>query len=166
MKRRNVDDDDEIVRDGESVRTRMVLMDSVTPEFAFDADNHRPGYRMSSVPAVLDARAKAREARDAYIERTVNAWRRPTRDFVEPDQSTRRGAADPERADEVEAQLERWREPGGIDRLARDLEAKRRANHEEFAANLSNAWRTNKGTAAPATLGQEKGRAWRLSPPG
>jgi hypothetical protein len=87
------------------------------------------------------------------IDRACNAWR-THRDQGQPDQSTRpeellrrhlSGASDPDRADEVEAQLERWREPGGIDRLARDLETKRRANHEEFAANLSNAWKTNRG---------------------
>ena len=70
-----------MARDGEVVLCPVWLMDerqkAVAAKFAtFDADNHRPGYRMS---ADSDACAGARVAYDAMVTRTTNAWRTPGR---------------------------------------------------------------------------------------
>jgi hypothetical protein len=82
------------------------------------------------------------------VERACNAWKTPARDFSQRDYSTRpeelrrrSSEADPDRANEVEEQLEAWRSPGEIDRLARDLEAKRRAMNADYTRKLENAWR-------------------------
>ena len=88
-------------------------------------------------------------AYDEMVKRATNAWRRPARDFAEPDMGTRPeelelmrrpSEPDPNAANAVERELETWqgRDPA---ELARDVEARRRAVHAEFCNTLSNAWR-------------------------
>ena len=85
--RRKAEDDD-IVADGESVRCPIYLMDTVQAQFAFGADDHRPGYRaMAGDAAVRDARTAARDARETWIKDLTSAWKRTpsTCDAGEPD---------------------------------------------------------------------------------
>jgi hypothetical protein len=120
--------------------------------------------------AVRDHGAVARTARANYIQRTCDAWR--SRD-AQPDLGTRpeemqrpRGSSDPSdpsAAKTREREVETWlgRDPA---ELARDLEAKRDAIHQERNANLANAWKTptsghhHEGTGG----GVAPGREWRL----
>ena len=51
-----------------AVHVPIFLMDTVPARLAFDADNHRPGYRMmTGDAAVRDARTAARDARETWI---------------------------------------------------------------------------------------------------
>jgi hypothetical protein len=69
------------VADGEVVRTRLLVKDSLR--------DHQPGYR-DYLPDAADAAQRRKEARDAYIKRTCDAWRNPypLRDAPEPDAGT------------------------------------------------------------------------------
>ena len=72
--RHGIEDDDDIVRDGERVRVPMMLMDS-SRMVAIDCGPggpHRPGFRVSTDKAVYAARDKAY---DAMIKRTSDAWK-------------------------------------------------------------------------------------------
>jgi hypothetical protein len=98
----NDDDSDDVLADGESIRTPLYLTDTVQltddgPRFVrneaardaravMDMAGHRPGY----VALTDDQIAKRLEARDAMIRRAENAWRtpRPNRDGAEPDMGT------------------------------------------------------------------------------
>jgi len=84
-KREYVDDDDYVVRDGESVRCSVLLMDAMQRKIAgvdlVDLSDHRPHFLTDT----MDVRRIARDAR--------RAWRQ--------------GRTDPSRADEVERRLER-----------------------------------------------------------
>jgi hypothetical protein len=138
-----IDDGDEIVADGESVRCPLYLCDAtqramVAKYGVFDARDHQPGFRSVSDAAVRDARTAARDARDAYVRRTCEAWRTAGR--VQSKQDADPSEPDPNAANAVERELETWqgREPA---ELARDVEARRRAVHAEFCNTLSNAWR-------------------------
>jgi hypothetical protein len=80
---RFVDDEDEIVADGSSVRTPLYLVDAVRfdenhqPYFVrasdgVDLSDHQPGFRCAS-----DAqRAAVDDARQEMIDRAANAWKR------------------------------------------------------------------------------------------
>jgi hypothetical protein len=60
---------DEVARDGETIRTRLMLMDSAT-----NATPWRSGYAM-----LTDAQVAARQAaRQGMIDRATNAWRMDT----------------------------------------------------------------------------------------
>jgi hypothetical protein len=65
------DEDDDILKDGESLKVPINFMDSVQRSIAdgFDADNHRPGWR---VPDHI--RDQDKVVADAYEER--NRWMR------------------------------------------------------------------------------------------
>jgi hypothetical protein len=66
LRDRFVDDEtDSMARDGETVRTRMILMDSLA--------GYRPGY----VQLTDDQIAKRREARREMVDRAIAAWRAP-----------------------------------------------------------------------------------------
>jgi hypothetical protein len=78
---RDAYDDGEVTRDGESVRVRLNMMDSMQ-RAVFDAYGHQPGY-----VRLTDAQAKLRrEARDAMIRRVTTAWKRdaPPPEFTCP----------------------------------------------------------------------------------
>jgi hypothetical protein len=132
--RKHLDDDEDIVADGQSVRVPVYLMDNVQREIAFDARDHQPHFGRPS-DAVLDAR---KQARDAYIRRTCEAWRTAGR--VQSKQDADPSEPDPNAANAVERELETWqgRDPA---ELARAVEARRRRTHAEFSERLSNAWR-------------------------
>jgi hypothetical protein len=117
--RRRIDDDDNIVRDGESVSVRVNLTDTVR----FDEDGRERFVRMADARRkkppdddddddddttdanMIDAaayrpgfryaadatRAAARAAYDGMVRRAENAWKmpRPIRDAAEPDLGTR-----------------------------------------------------------------------------
>jgi hypothetical protein len=93
MKREYLDDPDDEVADGESVRVPVFLTDTVRfedgePHFVratagadLDLADHQPGFRY----ATDAARAAVRDARNEMIRRAENAWRTPARDAAEPD---------------------------------------------------------------------------------
>jgi hypothetical protein len=133
MRRRDVDDDDDVVRDGESVRVPLHLCDRVQRAVVFDGDAHRP-HHAELTDEVRKLRA---ETRREYLANLQDAWRTPHRDAAEPDSSSppvmrrhlepdnaqaRRDAAwasyrdrlsqawcDPRSATAIERQGERWR---------------------------------------------------------
>jgi hypothetical protein len=114
--RTETEDDDEVVRDGESVRVSAFLMDGVQRSMSHGRDA-----RMA--------------ARDAYIQQLNNAWRTPLRDLAPPidpsrgplsretdpdnaadrayqsykDQLANAWRADPNAATAIERQAESWR---------------------------------------------------------
>jgi hypothetical protein len=110
------DDDDNIVRDGETVSVRVNLTDTVrfdadgrerfvrmadeavretdtTDASTIDAADYRPGFKY----ATDAARAGVRDARQEMIDRACDAWRRTptctTRDAPQPDLGMRPGEA-------------------------------------------------------------------------
>src|SRR5262249_61038987 len=105
MKLSDDDDDEEVVRDGESVRVPVFLVDTIRfeddgPRFLRMADeavrdtgaatrdaDHRPGFRY----ATDAARAAVRDARDEMIRRGEKAWRTAHRDAGQPDLGPRAG---------------------------------------------------------------------------
>ena len=136
---RDEDDDGCEVKDGESVTVRLELMDAtqrwVAAKYgAFDARDHQPHFGRPN-DAVLDAR---KQARDAYVRRTCEAWR--TAGCVQSKQDADPSEPDPNAANAVERQLERWQGRDPVE-VARDVERRRRAVHAEFCNTLSNAWR-------------------------
>lgn len=167
MKRRDTndvvrEDGDEVVRDGESVKVSFFLMDARQRRFAtFDAAAHQPGYRFASDAAMERRR---HEARDAYIDRTVNAWKQPRDQKPDDDPD----ADDPANAVQRERELERWqgRDPA---ELARDLEVKRREIDAEHRRSLENAWKTCPAQnncargETPGPTGVSKGHEWRIA---
>jgi hypothetical protein len=155
LRDRFVDDDetDEMARDGETVRTPMMIMDS--------ACGHRPGF----VQLTDELIAKRWEARDAMIRRAEQAWRTPDRDAAEPDLGSRPeellrrhlwgkpdddGASDPGN-------------PSAVMRrhlTKRDEQAQRERDlaWTRYRDNLANAWKTN---PRAATAIERQGERWR-----
>jgi hypothetical protein len=137
-----LDDDDDafdangVCRDGRGVRVSTMIMDSRRFAQLTDDDvrDHQPHFGRPS-DAVLDAR---KQARDAYVRRTCEAWRTAGR--VQSKQDADPSEPDPNAANAAERELETWqgRDPA---ELARDVERRRRAVHAEFCNTLSNAWR-------------------------
>jgi hypothetical protein len=100
-----LDDDDEVVEDGQGVRVPLLLCDTVRFENsrpldklsdldAADLSRHRPGYHVSDGEASKSAkftdleaaRDAVRAARDRWIADMCSAWKRPlARDAAEPD---------------------------------------------------------------------------------
>ena len=137
----DLDDDDDafdangVCKDGRGVRVSAMILDSRRVALTDDeARDHQPHFGRPS-DAVLDAR---KQARDAYVRRTCEAWRTAGR--VQSKQDADPSEPDPNAANAVERELETWqgRDPA---ELARDVEARRRAVHAEFCNTLSNAWR-------------------------
>ncbi len=116
------DDEDQICRDGQSVRTPAILLDAVhrdveaaiqarqsTRTFADAAETlHRPGSLPSRDTAAARASEKAWEARGAYL---ANAWRDPAPPAPLPPSGTGSIALDsrPAAADAEAAWAERGR---------------------------------------------------------
>ena len=134
MRSRHDEVQDEEVPPGGRVSVRLELMDATQRAIAFDARDHQPHFGRPS-DAVLDAR---KQARDAYVRRTCEAWRTGGR--VQSKQDADPSEPDPNAANAVERQLERWQGRDPVD-VARDVERRRRAVHAEFCNTLSNAWR-------------------------
>jgi hypothetical protein len=150
----------EIVEDGESIRCPAYLMDATQlatvhkfASFAVDPDHHRPHYARVSD----QERERRATMRAQYLADLQAAWKLPAhganQNIQEPGHlkitrsNVARAAATDEdpsaRASAVEKQLERW-QGRDLSELARDVEARRRATHAEFAERLSNAWRGGK----------------------
>jgi hypothetical protein len=124
-------DEDDIVRDGETVKVRMHMMDALQRAIAVDRlrlhdglgnpAGHKRGYVFSS-----NAEDRQR-ATDAYDERTAqlqNAWRS--------------AAA---KVESNQAQLEAWRSPGAKPGPRQKAEADRAGAHAEYVRRIQNAWR-------------------------
>jgi hypothetical protein len=143
MRKRNDVDDDGEVRDGESVRCPMYLMDSqrqVVARFAFDADAHRP-HHAELTDELRKLRAKTRAE---YLAGLQDAWRTPHGDAAEPDNSSpaavmRRHLAEP---DEPDA----------------DVQARRDAIWNDYKTRLGNAWKTDPRAASAI---EQQGERWR-----
>src|SRR5262245_52092319 len=114
---RIISDDDDLARDGETVRTRLTMMDSVRfgpdgPRFMRSVEEaalHQPGYRdaASNSSESEEARDAARAARDAYVRDLTSAWRTPPA----RDAATDPGETDPDAAVAIERRQERERSP-------------------------------------------------------
>src|SRR5256885_16314639 len=112
-------DEDEIIADGDSVRVRVDVMDQ---RRFFDFSNvefldHQPHYGRAS-DAVLDAR---KQARDAYVRRTCEAWRTAGR--VQSNKDADPTEPDPNAANAVQRELETWQGRDPVD-VARAVEAR------------------------------------------
>jgi hypothetical protein len=141
-------DDDEVVRDGESVRVPVFLMDGVQRRFAFDARDHQPGYRVSDDATVRDAQKAARHARDRWVQSLGDAWKRPGRapGLNEPD---------------ADASQPMMRRQSFGDASPDDNGASmREAAYRQHCNELENAWRSPAGAAAPET----HRRLWKAEP--
>jgi hypothetical protein len=144
-------DDDDILKDGESVRVPMMLCDATQRDVArarrlplIDAHRHRPGVR--TAPRT-DA-ARLRDAAFADMERSLGrAWMRDVHPaYLQAHVSGLNSAAadlqgklDQDEADRVEKALERSR---AEDAAPPDPEAER----EAYKVELSNAWKQPMGT--------------------
>lgn len=137
----DLDDDDDafdangVCKDGRGVRVSAMILDSRRVALTDDeARDHQPHFGRPS-DAVLDAR---KQARDAYVRRTCEAWRTAGR--VQSKQDADPSEPDPADVNAVEKQRENWL-GRPIEELARDVEERRRKQHVEFCNTLSNAWR-------------------------
>ena len=151
MRKKNYDDDDEMVRDGGVVRVPLHLMDArqravfdaygrMTADasvrdarrFTFDADDHRPHY--ASVP---DAVRRARnQTYDSYVRRLQDAWKSPGRDAApEPDESELPG----DEPDEPEDQGGRMRRHLRAEE-SDQAQARRDAAYRAYGRSLFYSW--------------------------
>src|SRR5262249_55824975 len=161
-------DDDDVVADGQSVKVRMDMMDSLQRR-VFDAYGHQPHFaRMTDAQATM-----RREARDAMIKRAENAWRTLSRDAAEPDAGTQllhrhsRGTEEDDNAaaareksyiaykarlesawrnpaaaaERNEKQLEAWRKPGARPGLRQEATNDRAAAYAAYVERIGSAWR-------------------------
>jgi hypothetical protein len=108
-----LDDDDDVVADGESVRVPLFMRD------------HQPGYRGVSDAKVRDAQRMARDARQTWIRDLSSAWRTPHKDASEPDAA--------------EARLRRHLRSEPDD----DAQVRRDRAWKSYCDQLSTAWQTN-----------------------
>jgi hypothetical protein len=154
--RRDLEDDDDVVADGESVRVPLYLCDDATQR-AIATDGLRlhdgmgrpAGYKSGYVfsgniehsqrdaydaAAVRDARREARAARRVWIEDMTTAYRRtPHTDNGEPDAAEallRRHLRSTEPDEDAAARAEKIRE----------------RTRAQYLDQLANAWRTNPQT--------------------
>jgi hypothetical protein len=126
-----VDDDFEgEVPDGASVRAPMMVMDG--------ARGWQPGYAQLTDAQV----ARKRAARDGYVQKLETAWRTPSRDAAEPDNSC------------PAAVMRRHLEP---DEAAALREKSWRARNDE----LSRAWQRGRTDPRAATAIKRQGEQWR-----
>lgn len=137
--RRDLEDDDDVVADGQSVHRPLMLVGS--RRLTFDAADHQPGYRMTADARVRDTRREARAARQTWIRDMTSAWKRtPGRD------------AGPE-PDAAEALLRRHlgTEPD------EDAQARRDRTYADYCARISQAWQqTNPAARANSVERQRK----------
>src|SRR5262245_59058161 len=137
------DADDDVVRDGEHVRTPLFLIDTVDSDGRFvrgravagvDLSDHCPDYRF----ATEDAREATRDAYDQMVARARDAWRTPpVRDGAEPD------------PEEVVMRRHLYGKPGSPDPgdvhalRGEQAEGERDRAWARYRDNLANAWKTN-----------------------
>jgi len=114
------------------------------------ADDARNRERSSDA---RDARAAARDARDAYVRRLCDAWRAPSRGGGEPDAAEEllRGAPDPGDPSAMMARHLRTEEPD-------EAQARRDAAWAQYRDQLGNAWKID---PRAATAIERRGEQWR-----
>jgi hypothetical protein len=129
----NLDDDDRVVRDGESVRTPLFMKD------------HRPRFLRTSDAGVRAARIAARDARQTWIKDLSTAWKRTPHTDNGPDEELlRRHLAEPDEPDEDDLDA---------------IQARRDRQWLEYRDRVGNAWRNPSGRTDPgAALIIEKRR--------
>jgi hypothetical protein len=109
--------DDDVVRDGQSVRVRLDMMDGVQRAVAFD---HQPHYAR-----LTDAQLATRiSARDAYVQRLSNAWRMD----MNPGGDQPDDEAEPDNSSSPEV-------------MRRHLQGRRDMAWERYKDQLGNAWK-------------------------
>jgi hypothetical protein len=159
---RPVDDNDDELRDGESVRVPVFLVDTVRfkdgqPHFVRAVDQPSKSKTVLDLDAARDA---ARAARESWVKQMCDAWKRPPMlDAAQPDLGTRPeevmrpdddGAPDPGDVRAVERR--RLTERGTEAQGERDRAWRR------YCDNLQNAWKTN---PRAATAIERQGERWR-----
>jgi hypothetical protein len=145
MRRRDLVDDDDIVRDGERVRCPLYLMDSVQRAIAgnvFDARSHQPHFATDAASERIK-----REARVGYIKQLTDSWKRtPTKDASEPD-AAERLLTEPD--DDPNERMRRHLYGGEeLNALAKNIAARREREHQARCQALSEAWRSPTGNAS------------------
>ena len=153
----DLDDDDDIndvVAPGGHVKVPLLLCDARAA--VFDARNHQPHFY---TPLNDAAQRRRTAARDAYVERTVSAWRRPHKDASEPDAAERLLSG---RNDDPNERMRRHvygASPDDDKGAARRRAAEAAYRHRCDA--LSNAWR-NPGNTDPraANAVEQERRRW------
>jgi hypothetical protein len=136
-------DDDTVVRDGQTVRVRLSLMDSVQQAIArggiavHDAvPLHRPGYA-----ALTDAQARQKQTfYDAYEKKLTGAWRQDAK-LAQPSMH----AATLANPNATHAEI--MAAHGGAVTLSPEQMAKREKANAAYNQRISNAWKNN-ATAA------------------
>jgi len=166
------DDDDDVVRDGDTVRTPLFLTDTVRfkdgqPHFVRMADAASKSATVADLDAARDA---ARAARDTWIKQTCDAWKRPPAcDAAQPDLGTRpedlmlmrrhlRGEPDddgaPDPGDARAVERRRHTERG------EEAQRERDAAWHQYKDRLSNAWRGRTDPSRASEIERE-GERWR-----
>ena len=162
--RRNYNDDDNIVKDGESVKVSVMMMDAAqryaAAAVAAGSDeyaNHRPGFRDSAVAAV-----NRMSARDEFLRKLQDAWKA---DQTEPDEPpkgkiTNFKVPNPDEPDDPVARNEKMRQAQPDD--VQQAQDRRQRAAKSYADQLSNNWRSKTGTADPNSANQveRQRRSW------
>src|SRR5215472_9821072 len=136
-KREYVDDDDDyVVRDGESVRCSVLLMDAMQRKIAgvdlVDLSDHRPHFLTDT----MDVRRIARDARSEYVAKLVDAWRSPPNVSLPAEwRRHQRGAPGPD-DDPGDAMLR-----GHLQTERGESQRRRDAAWNSYKDQLSRAWR-------------------------
>lgn len=106
-----IEDDDEVVRDGQKVRVSLTLMDSLQKAIAGNVTVPalcRPGYVQLNDAQVADKAATYA----AYNERLNNAWKAPPPLLPQPHTDTKARAAAADHYGQYDKKVsERWRGP-------------------------------------------------------
>jgi len=137
MRRRRNTDADDVVQDGQSVRTRVTLMDHGR---RINARDHQPHYASDT-----RARQAALDARDQYVRRLRDSWRTPGRDAAEPDLGAR-----PEELMRSHLQTE----------SSAEAQAKRDAAWSAYKDQVSRAWMMGRTDPQAATAVENLRRRW------
>jgi hypothetical protein len=124
-------DDNDVVRDGESVRVSLHMMDGLQRAVAtyglrlHDGMGNPAGQKQGYVfGGNAEQRQRVAKAYDEWTKRLHNAWRTP-------------GAA----AERNEMQLEAWRRPGARPGLRQDAATDRATARAAYVQRIQNAWR-------------------------
>jgi hypothetical protein len=142
MRKNDLDDDDDVVRDGESVTVPIAMMDVQQRRFAVNPTNHKAHYAELSG----EVRAIRSATRARYLAGLRDAWRRPGRDAAQPDNNS---PTEP---------MRRHLEPDQPEPDADVDDQARRKAYENFKTRLSNAYKTDPRAANAI---EQQGERWR-----
>ena len=176
-----LDDDDEVVEDGQGVRVPLLLCDTVRFETsrplnrlsdldAADLSRHQPGYRLSDGEASKSRNLHDLDAR--WIADMCSAWKRPpTHDAGEPNATEQllarhlRGPDDdgaPDPGDIRAVERRRLTERGAEAQRERDrIQRERDRIWEDYRRRISSAWQTGQTNPARATAIEQQAERWR-----